>query len=837
MKKVVHFRLEPINIKNNDLPHVQKLRIMSQILCLKKGFSNRSDGNKSFFRINSQLLLQCMRPFNMKTKVVNPDLKLLKIKNPFISQQSSRNQDDNNDEQGSRITSYAQLAYDDKHQMITKKTSFNYQSQQAKNQFCYSKSTKNIKSSKENITPIPLREPLVISDDKYHYNSIYQIKHQLSNESKINKSRDLELVFWREKYNNNDKIFIDDKKKKTHIKSDENCERNTCNSNINNSGIDKEKERSINICKDIYKKKEKEKEKERKNSFKNTLEKQTSFSTTFFAKRSINSNINKHSITKSESKIKPMLNKREVPLKFNSISQIERYHNYNLITLYNTSVQNPVDYLNHRKIVNQTYLIEDEYNYTINNQYCDLLEPFFSHRINWTMVDKSASQINFQWKYFPKNVNYRKCAFDPNIPLTKLTMCNLFENNSEIGNKKNLFINLVKYCNKINVNVFEIIPFTIILSNGKSFNSTLESLEEILSFLKTYTDSNSHMSTANNEKKDLYGIFLNRLYKEQFPNDFFDKNDKTKMYFGYPFISKKNYWILKPVDLYKGIGIQISDNTSDIKKMSKKLLIGVDTTFKSQNPKDDLEISQIEEKEDSPKKGKPLHIYCSSQVIIQKYLDHPLLYKQRKFDIRCFVLVDHNLNVFYFREGHLKGCSIEYDIEQICPFAHITNYSFQKHSEDFSKYEIGNEMSYKTFKEFLVSQHIPLKYFDLMIQKMKYAIEISMNSIGSKLNKRKETLSFEIFGYDFIIDRNFTPWILEINNNPGLGISSPVIEKIVPRMIDDSLRLTIDTVFDTKYSKTVIDPETKEYRSKYPLEGYSDSENLFEFICNINKPP
>ena len=111
-----------------------------------------------------------------------------------------------------------------------------------------------------------------------------------------------------------------------------------------------------------------------------------------------------------------------------------------------------------------------------------------------------------------------------------------------------------------------------------------------------------------------------------------------------------------------------------------------------------------------------------------------------------------------------------------------------------------------------------------------------MLSIGSKkLLKSKNVLCFQIFGYDFIIDENFKPWILEINDNPGLSISSPVIAKLIPRMFDDAMRLTIDKIFNTVYSNEVIDSNTNSYKSKYPLDGYNENENVFEFLCNINK--
>jgi hypothetical protein len=211
-----------------------------------------------------------------------------------------------------------------------------------------------------------------------------------------------------------------------------------------------------------------------------------------------------------------------------------------------------------------------------------------------------------------------------------------------------------------------------------------------------------------------------------------------------------------------------------------------------------------------------------------------LLYNKRKFDIRCYVLVDSNLNVFFCREGHLKGSSEKYDLNNTNKFIHITNYSLQKKSNKFEKYEYGNEISFKDFKLFLEKENISLDNFDNLINDMKYLIKISMNSVGKKLFKTENVLCFEVFGYDFIVDNNFKPWILEINNNPGLGISSPVIEKLVPRMFDDALRLTIDKIFDTKYHDSCFDKDNNLYISKYKLEGFSDDENVFEFLCNVS---
>ena len=260
---------------------------------------------------------------------------------------------------------------------------------------------------------------------------------------------------------------------------------------------------------------------------------------------------------------------------------------------------------------------------------------------------------------------------------------------------------------------------------------------------------------------------------------------------------------------------------------------GVDKTNISELENEDYYDDDEDEYDDDIYACKPTKFYCCNDIIIQKYLDNPLLYQKRKFDIRCFVLIDSNLNAYFCKEGHLKGCSEFYDLNKTNKFIHITNYSFQKNSSNFEKFEIGNEISYNDFKNFLKKEGIPLQKFDDMINQMKFLIKLSFKAVSNKLIKINPVLCFEIFGYDFIIDNDFKPWILEINDNPGLCISSPVIEKLIPRMLDDAFRLTIDKVFNTKYSTDCFDSQGN-YRSKFRLDGFSNNENIFEFICNLN---
>ena len=591
-------------------------------------------------------------------------------------------------------------------------------------------------------------------------------------------------------------------------------------------------------------KKEKEKEKERVKereiyktppvfNFKlktinNNIEKndktENSFYTKDIKKTCRNFNYNKNNNIKINQPKVPLIKRNSTPnLRNNRITNTNRNIITNITTLVKFSdIKKDLIDLNLKTLPPPLLISPSKkdyiFNYYVNKTYRKQIPLYMKHRLNWNLVLNKEEGYSFRWKYYPGRVNYKLYQYYPNMPIEKIRMINLFENYRQIGNKENFFINFIKYCCKNRLNPFQYIPFTIVINKSFMYEKCLKNLEDL-------NDSMNHNLQSLNNSKIQYTKLFSLMKASGVSNKDFDD---LYIYIPPSFISEFNYWIVKPPDLFQGMGIKVFKDFKEIKNHCQNLFTGIEKVTAEQEDyckKHNIEL-------------KPT-IHKSEFILIQKYLDSPLLYYGRKFDIRCYVLVDFCFNVYMCREGHLKACSQKYDLNDLDIFTHITNYSLQKRCKDFAKYEQGNEISFKKFIELLDNtskiKGRGNKIFNKIYSKMKEEIQISMNAVGRKLKGVPKVLSFQIFGYDFIIDKEYNPWILEINDNPGLEISSDLISHLIPRMVDDALRLTIDKVFPTEYDKEVISLDGKNYKSKYHLDGFSDEENLFEFICNVEQ--
>ena len=94
-----------------------------------------------------------------------------------------------------------------------------------------------------------------------------------------------------------------------------------------------------------------------------------------------------------------------------------------------------------------------------------------------------------------------------------------------------------------------------------------------------------------------------------------------------------------------------------------------------------------------------------------------------------------------------------------------------------------------------------------------------------------------MFGYDFIVDEVFKVWLIEVNTNPCLEESSKLLQALIPRMIDDALKLTVDVVFPRKKKESLINIQVTtsptQSEKNYKVLEYPDNENLWELICDF----
>jgi hypothetical protein len=123
-----------------------------------------------------------------------------------------------------------------------------------------------------------------------------------------------------------------------------------------------------------------------------------------------------------------------------------------------------------------------------------------------------------------------------------------------------------------------------------------------------------------------------------------------------------NLWILKVTRLNRGRGIYVFDTLEKLLSLIKELREGIilgNNTESETNPTDTVK--------DKPQSFSNLsavpNIIKSSTFVIQKYIERPILINKRKFDIRVWVLVTHDLKIYFFKEGYLRTSCEAFSLE------------------------------------------------------------------------------------------------------------------------------------------------------------------------------
>jgi len=152
-------------------------------------------------------------------------------------------------------------------------------------------------------------------------------------------------------------------------------------------------------------------------------------------------------------------------------------------------------------------------------------------------------------------------------------------------------------------------------------------------------------------------------------------------------------------------------------------------------------------------------------------------------------------------------------------YVHLTNNAVQKYSAKYGVFEDGNQLSFQEFQEYLKGNFANIDLYSEIVPQIKNHITLSLMSVKKKLNPEERKFCFEIFGYDFIIDNDFNVWLIEVNTNPCLELSSKLLKSLIPRMIDDAFKLTVDV----KFQSYIPFQKNKDF----PVKGYRNDENIW----------
>ena len=131
-----------------------------------------------------------------------------------------------------------------------------------------------------------------------------------------------------------------------------------------------------------------------------------------------------------------------------------------------------------------------------------------------------------------------------------------------------------------------------------------------------------------------------------------------------------------------------------------------------------------------------------------------------------------------------------------CPEVHLTNNAVQKQVAGYGQYEDGNQLSYAQFQQYLDSipgnQH---NFYAEWLPRMKAITVQTLSAARKYLNDNNSKSGFELLGFDFMLDADFTTWLIEVNTNPWIEESSEMLKHYLRRMLNDMLKLTLDKSF------------------------------------------
>jgi hypothetical protein len=279
-------------------------------------------------------------------------------------------------------------------------------------------------------------------------------------------------------------------------------------------------------------------------------------------------------------------------------------------------------------------------------------------------------------------------------------------------------------------------------------------------------------------------------------------------------------WIIKPASANCGRGIVVTRDYEMVLKEHLCWIKGKKNALPCDGPQigeDGTESTPPEGKDDASADIAGGEGYFGSngneaKVIIQRYIPRPLLLGGRKFDIRCYMLIASTKPyLVLFRGGYVRRSLTQYSEDDLSDrFAHLTNAAVQKKHADYEKMKEDSIWSMDTLQSHLESSGEVTKGWvqDVLTPQLRRVCSEVFHAAKPKLQRRRGF--FELLGVDFLVDADLRPWLLEVNTNPALWVSSQVQKAVIPPLVRDTVSVALSAWDHTKDGSTNINANTLE---------------------------
>jgi len=182
------------------------------------------------------------------------------------------------------------------------------------------------------------------------------------------------------------------------------------------------------------------------------------------------------------------------------------------------------------------------------------------------------------------------------------------------------------------------------------------------------------------------------------------------------------------------------------------------------------------------------------------------------------------LTIYFYDECYARFSAEAYsdkDEDLDKAFVHLVNNSINKHSDKFHEKvfaENGEEIkdcmwSMAQLENYLRQQHGKDIFATHCKQRMRDIAKLALVCAQGQIEHRKN--SWELYGYDYMIDDEFNPWLIEINSSPACDYSTTVTEQFVPRALTDVVKVVVDLNEWVKGGKQGPQPEIGGWENVY----------------------